>query len=309
MTVSVPALPEAMNISIGGIGERFAPLRITHPAAERAMLSSLQKFGQLSPLVVCRFAAGEQELLDGFKRLRAARQLGLKDLSVRRLEMSLRASKAAMLQLNRVGRTITSMEEALVVHSLCHEDGLTQVEIALLLGRHKSWVCRRLMLIERLSDEVQQSIALGLLPASLGAELARLQRCNQEGLLAAIRKQGLTWRETRKVVAALLNTPKHEHAAILRNPRATLIAPEEDILVAPADEQGLCFHVRQLLRRLLALERNCLDVTLLFSGTELCQFESHEELRVRNGCARALVSLDHAQEALREAAEGTNSRP
>ena len=309
MTVTVPALPEAMNISIGGIGERFAPLRITDPAAERAMLSSLQKYGQLSPLVVCRFAAGEQELLDGFKRLRAARQLGLKDLSVRSLEMSLRASKAAMLQLNRVGRAISGMEEALVVHSLCHEDGLSQVEIALLLGRHKSWVCRRLMLIERLSDEAQQSIRLGLLPASLGAELARLQRCNQEGLLAVIREQGLTWRETRLVVSALLNKPKHEHEAILRDPRATVLAPEEDILVSPADERGLSFQTRQLLRRLLALERNCLEVTFLFSGTELCQFETHEELRVRNGCTCALVSLDQAQEALREAAGDTKPLP
>ena len=43
-------------------------------------------------------------------------------------------------------------EEALVVHSLSHEDGLSQGEIAVLLGRHKSWVCRRLSLVERLSD-------------------------------------------------------------------------------------------------------------------------------------------------------------
>ena len=69
-------------------------------------------------------------------------------------------------------RAISEMEEALVVHSLCHEDGLNQGEIALLLNRHKSWVCQRLALIERLSDEAQQSIRLGLLPACLGTELA-----------------------------------------------------------------------------------------------------------------------------------------
>ena len=113
-----------------------------------------------------------------------------------------------MLQLNRVGRAISGMEEALVVHSLYHEDGLSQVEIGVLLGRHKSWVCRRLSLIERLSDEAQQSIRLGLLPASLGAELARLQRCNQDLLLESIRKHRLSWRETRKVVAALENSPR-----------------------------------------------------------------------------------------------------
>ena len=98
------------------------------------------------------------------------------------------------------------MEEALVVHSLCHDDGLSQVEIAGLLGRHKSWVSRRVALIARLSDEVQERIRLGLLPASLGAELARLQRCNQLQVLeSSIKTHHLTWRETRKVVSAMLS--------------------------------------------------------------------------------------------------------
>ena len=34
------------------------------------------------------------------------------------------------------------------MHALVREDGLTQVEAAELLGRHKSWVCRRLALLE-----------------------------------------------------------------------------------------------------------------------------------------------------------------
>jgi len=300
---------ETRTIALSAIGERFAPLRIADPAAERAMLSSMQKFGQLTPLVLCRSAAGEQELLDGFKRLRVGRQLGLKELMVRSLDVSLRACKAAMLQLNRVGRRICGMEEALVVHSLCHEDGLNQVEIALLLGRHKSWVCRRLALIERLSDEAQQSIRLGLLPASLGAELARLQRCNQEGLLAAIGKYRLTWRETRQVVAALLSKPRYEQEAILRDPRRTVLAPEEDVVLSPAEEQGLGLQPRHLLHRLLALESSCLEVTHLFSSTELGQFEAFEEQRVRQGCARTLVSLGHAQAALREAAGEEKPHP
>ena len=302
------ASQEPMVIATAAIGERFAPLRIADPAAERAMLDSLQKFGQLTPVVVCRIADGEQELLDGFKRLRSGRQLGLKELTARRLDVSLRACKAAILQLNRVGRAICGMEEALVVHSLCHEDGLSQVEIATLLGRHKSWVCRRLALIERLCDEAQQSIRLGLLPASLGAELARLQRCNQQRLLAAIRKQSLTWRETRQVVAALLSRPKPEHEAILRSPREALLGPENDIVLAPAEAQGLSFQAKQLLRRLVALERNALEVALVLSGTEMGQFEVHEEQRLRGRCARALKSLGQTQEALREAA-GTFATP
>jgi len=292
--------PETMNLAIGGIGERFAPLRIADPAAERAMLHSMEKYGQQTPVVVCQIAANECELLDGFKRLRAGRQMGVKELAVRPLDVSLRACKAAMLSLNRVGRTISGLEESLIVHSLCHDDGLNQVEIASLLGRHKSWVCRKLTLIERLCDEAQESIRLGLLPASIGGELARLQRCNQEHLLAAIRSQRLTWRETREVVSALLSKPQREHESILKDPRATVLRPEEDIFVAPVAEQGLSYPAKLLQRRLIGLERSCLGVTCLLSGTELRSFTEHEEKRLRAGCARALTALNQAQKELQE---------
>ena len=97
---------ETMSIPVSKIGERFASLRIADPPAELAMRHSLQQYGQLTPVVICRITAGEHELLDGFKRLRAARQLGYSELTARSLEISLRACKAAMLQLNPVGRAM-----------------------------------------------------------------------------------------------------------------------------------------------------------------------------------------------------------
>ena len=293
---------ETMSIPLTRIGERFASLRIVEPQAERMMLRSMEKFGQLTPVVTCRIVSGEHELLDGFKRLRAGRQLGFSELIVRPLDVSLRACKAAMLQLNRVGRAISGMEEALVVHSLYHEDGLSQVEIGVLIGRHKSWVCRRLSLIERLSDEAQESIRLGLLPASFGAELAKLQRCNQDSLLESIRKHRLSWRETRKVATALQNSPRWEHDGILRDPRGVVIAPDEEALVNPQDEKGLSFQARQIQQRLITLEKVCIEVTCLFSCTVLGQFETDEEKRLRAGCARVLNSLASVEKELREAA-------
>ncbi len=290
---------ETVIIATARIGERFAPLRIVEPQAERAMLHSMEKYGQLTPVAVCRIDSGEQELLDGFKRLRAARELGLAELSARPFDLSIRAGKATMLQLNRVGRAISGMEEALVVHSLHHEDGLNQVEIALLLNRHKSWVCRRLALIERLSDEAQQMIRLGLLPASLGTELSRLQRHNQDLLLVAIREHLLSVRETRTVVNALQNEPRHNHEAILRDPRGSLLSPDQDACPAPAEEKGLSYEMKKVLRRIFALERNCLEVALLVSRTDPVMFETDEEMRFRAVCGRVLPSLARADEELR----------
>ena len=296
--MSTSPAQETMTIATAMIGERFAPLRIVEPQAERAMLYSMEKYGQLTPVAVCRIAPGELELLDGFKRLRAARQLGLDVLSARPFDLTIRAGKATMLQLNRVGRVISGMEEALVVHSLCHEDGLNQVEIALLLNRHKSWVCRRLALIERLSDEAQAMIRLGLLPASLGTGLARLQRRNQDQLLTAIREHHLSVRETRKVVTALENEPQYKHDAILRDPRGSLLSPDE-ARPDPAEEKGASFQMKKVQRMLCALERSCLEVACLVSGTDPLMYEQHEETRLRAACGRVLPSLARVERELR----------
>ena len=279
--------PEPWNIQ--RIGERFRGLRIVDPSAERSILRSMEHYGQLSPVVVCRLEAGCDELLDGFKRLNAARSLSLETLTVRRLSAGPRACKAAMLQLNRVGRNISSMEEALVVHSLCHEDGLSQVEIAGLLGRHKSWVSRRVALIARLCDEVQEHIRLGLLPASLGTELARLQRRNQQQVLDAIVNHHLTWRETRKMVTAVLKAPQ-SIALILRDPRAFSGKPE-GVQLSPADEQGLGPEAKSLLRVLLGYEKSCLEAALTLSSITLGRWEENEAGNLRLACGKVLAAL------------------
>jgi len=67
----------------------------------------------------------------------------------------------------------------MILQSLHRDDGLSQIEIATLLGRDKSWVSRRISLIERLADEVRRHLELGLISASVGRELARLPRGNQ----------------------------------------------------------------------------------------------------------------------------------
>ena len=52
------------------IGEHYGRYRLHVPEAERAMARSLERYGQLSPVVVCR-RQDRYELIDGFKRLGA----------------------------------------------------------------------------------------------------------------------------------------------------------------------------------------------------------------------------------------------
>ena len=69
--------------------------------------------------------------------MQAARGLkGFESLSARRINVDERGAKAAMYGLNRTGRHFGELEEAWLVR-MVREDGLSQVEVAMLLGRHE----------------------------------------------------------------------------------------------------------------------------------------------------------------------------
>jgi ParB/RepB/Spo0J family partition protein len=205
------------EIAVSQIGERYGVFRMVSPRAEAARVQSLRKYGQISP-VVCVQGEGGLELIDGFKRLRAFRRLNQATVKARMMEANGRVCKAAMIQLNQAGRSINEMEEALVLQSLHREDGLTQVEIAALVGRDKSWVSRRISLLERLSEEVQEDLRLGLLSVITGRELAKLPRGNQKEAAQTILKRHYTTREAAKLIGYLLSRPRWESAAILARP-------------------------------------------------------------------------------------------
>ncbi len=183
---------EVRPVARTALGQRYRRYRLADPPAEGAMAGSLRRWGQLAPLVACVRGA-QLELLDGFKRWAAAGQVAtLTTLSVRVVEVDERLAKAAILGLNRGQRATRELEEAWVVQALVREDGLTQVEAAQLLGQHKSWVCRRLALLERLCAEAQAELRLGVLSVGLARQLTRLPVGNQAAVLAAARRASLT---------------------------------------------------------------------------------------------------------------------
>jgi hypothetical protein len=209
-------------VSLDGLGQRYRRYRLADPEAEEAMAGSLRRWGQLSPVVACQ-REENLELIDGFKRLAAARQMGvMPSLSVRVLAVDEPTAKAAILSLNRDQRLVRELEEAWVVQGLVREDGMTQVEAAHLLGRHKSWVCRRLALLEKLSVAVKEDLRLGLVGLSLARQLTRLPVGNQEALLALTRRATLTMPEVSGVIDLLQGASEEQAAFVLAKPREAL---------------------------------------------------------------------------------------
>src|SRR5271169_1411183 len=146
----------------------------------------------------------------------------LTSLSVRVLEVDESMAKAAILGLNRDQRPVRELEEAWVVQGLVRDDGMTQVEAAQLLGRHKSWVCRRLALLEKLSAAVKEDLSLGLLGPALARQLMRLPAGNQEAVLALTRRETLTAQEVSGVIDLLQGASDEQAAFVLAQPREAL---------------------------------------------------------------------------------------
>jgi ParB-like chromosome segregation protein Spo0J len=214
---------EPRELTLDQIGECYGRYRLHVPELERGMMRSLESYGQLSPIVVVMHE-GRWEMLDGFKRLGAARKLPSMDrLLARQIEADERSAKAAIYGLNRAGGRTREIEEAWIVHALVREDGLTQVEVAELLGRHKSWVCRRLALIEKLGHDARAELQVGLLTPTAARQLVRLPAGNQVDILELVRREGLSTNELTGIVNLWLQCPARvQQQYILEHPREAL---------------------------------------------------------------------------------------
>jgi ParB/RepB/Spo0J family partition protein len=215
-------LGDLRSLVVDQLGQHYRRYRLPDPDAEADLVSSRHRYGQLTPLVVCP-RDDTQEILDGFKRLAAARALGWKTVSARLLEADERIAKAAIYGLNQTGRRTQEWEDAWIVHALVRDDGMTQVEVAELLSRHKSWVCRRLALVEKLAGAAREDLRLGLLSTTAARALVRLPAGNQTELLATLHRDELTATELDGVVDLLDAAPaRSQQEYILAQPRQAL---------------------------------------------------------------------------------------
>jgi hypothetical protein len=154
--------------------------------------------------------------------------------------------------LNRVGRQPQELEEAWIVQALVREDGLSQVEAAELLGHHKSWVCRRLALLEKLCDDAREELKLGLLTPSLARQLTRLPAGNQVEALSVSRRESLTSDELKGVVDLLLAAGTRQQTEfILEKPRQAV--RQAKAVTVPAWDARLSSSGNRISKQLAAL--------------------------------------------------------
>lgn len=191
------------DIDLGELGDRLSSLRLCDAAALEAMRRSLLRHGQLDLLSVFS-EHGQLQIIDGFKRLRAARALGWRTVRARVADVDAAGATLLLVALHE-RRALTELEEGWLIRALHREHHLSQPVIAARLGRHRSWVWRRLMLVEALDAAVQADVRLGLLAPRAAVAVSQLPRGNQQEAARVVVRRGLTVRQTELLVSELLD--------------------------------------------------------------------------------------------------------
>ena len=154
-------MPE--NIEISQLDLRYEGFRMKNPALERKLLAALQLDGVREPL--CGADSGDAHiLLDGFKRLRCARSLGIHTVPYAALAQDQAAAIVRILR-GHQSQSLTILEQARFVDELHHLCQMSLGEIAQHLSRCKSWVSMRLGLFAELPEAVCEKLFAGQFPA------------------------------------------------------------------------------------------------------------------------------------------------
>jgi len=207
-------------LDIVQIGTSYRRVRCLVPRQVEQMKATLTAHGQLTALVVVKRQSGV-ELIDGFKRHRAAEQMGWTTLRVMSMDVDEQGQWAAMLALNRATHSMSVLEEALVLREMVAM-GMTQTQIGQILNRHKSWVSRRIGLIERLHPELVEQIREGMLPPGAARRLLSLPAGNQLELATVVMHHGLGSQETELLVRLWKNADPPVRDYLLAHPREAL---------------------------------------------------------------------------------------
>ena len=207
---------------------RYESLRCRAPERERRLLASLAEHGQQVPIVVV--GADDHVVVDGFKRVRALRQLKVDTISATAWDLA-EADALVLERLMRVGDGDGPLEQGWLLRELEVRFGKSQEELARRFDRSVSWVSRRLSLVKELPEPIQERVRQGeLAPHAAMKYLVPLARANRKAcvqLVDALGKRRPSSRQMAALYAAWLGGNGKSRELLLSDPWLFLRAREE----------------------------------------------------------------------------------
>jgi len=211
-----------VEVNLEALDLKYARLSVRHPGAERRLLASLGESGQQSPvIVVAGQEAGRYTVVDGHKRVHALKRLKADVVKAAVWELPEAEALATAYQMWANGRRDV-FEEGWLVAELHRGFKWSLGEVAERLVRSKSWVSKRLALVEELPDWMADEVASGRLGAHAAANyLVPLTRVNGEDgrrLAERIRGLGLSDRQLGELYASYRSSSAAVRRKIVEEP-------------------------------------------------------------------------------------------
>ena len=177
--------------------------RLRDTTAEQSLLDSIAREGILDPVYVVGSTASQQYvLLDGFKRYRCARKLGMGMVPAECVADDIAAGIVAFIRRNEYDSGITVLEQAALIEELHRRCAMSIYDIAQRLDRSPSWVSMRLGVLDDLTPLVRDKLLSGAFPARAylyGIKgFTRVNNIGKERVdtfVGAVSGKGLTTRE------------------------------------------------------------------------------------------------------------------
>jgi hypothetical protein len=228
------------EVEITSLDLRYEGRRMKNRAQEGRLLASIAERGIEEPLEGVE-AHQRRVLLNGFKRYRCARKLGIGTVPYTSLGEDEATGIVALLRISNT-KSLGILEQAGFIDELRNVQKLTVAQIAELLARSKSWVSMRVGLIGEMSEGVRRALFAGAFPVyPYMYTLRQFMRMNAESkqeveqFVSALSGKGLSVRDIEQLAHGYFRGPESFREQI----RAGNVAlPLEQLRQAGADPDG-----------------------------------------------------------------------
>jgi len=214
-----------VEIELYKIELKYSHLRTNAAKPKAGMVASFSLIGQQNPVLVILTSDKKYILIDGYKRVYAARKLAI-DL-VFAIVLNLDEASALLLwHSQEQSSTRSAIEDGWFLQELIDQHNLSREKLANKLQRSESWISRRLALVTDLPEEVQSVIRSGqICPYAVSKFLIPLARTNKTDCLTLVKNLGkkhISSRELECIYKAWIQGTKHHKENIVNDPKLFL---------------------------------------------------------------------------------------
>ena len=177
---------------------RYAHIRVKHEARVRRLADSISRHGQLEAMLAVKSQNNRLILVDGYQRHAALKYLG-RDVGLVRVAGEPESQTLYQLLILRGERQWEAIEEAGLIQELHRRFSYSLSEIGQRIGRDKSYVKRRIDLLESLPEEILSRVIAGVISTWAASRvlipLARANPADATRLASHLEREPMSTRE------------------------------------------------------------------------------------------------------------------